>query len=551
MPESADNLYDAVIVGGGPSGLTAAIYLARARYRVLVVEKEKTGGQITITADVVNYPGLERVSGEELTDVMRKQATNFGAEFLAAEVRTLSLDGPVKTVTTSAGDLRTFGIVLAPGAQPRMVGFDGEAKYKGRGVAYCATCDGEFFTGLEVLVVGGGAAAAEESVFLTKYAKHVTILVRGDAFKCDRVLVEQVEANPKITVRYHTTLDRVDGDTVLRSAQLRDTATNETTDYAPPSGETFGVFVFAGYQPATEFLQGTVELTDAGYIVTDANLKTAVDGVYAAGDVRVKPLRQVVTAVADGAIAATELERHIARMQTETGFVPRPPHAVSSLPAAEPAPAAEPPAAPSGAFLSADMRAQLHTLFGKMEHPIELRASLDERPISTEVRGFLGELTQASDQITSSIDEAPTGLLPSIALWREGQATGLSFHGVPGGHEFNSFVIGIYNAGGPGQPIDDATLARIAAIDKPTDIKVFVSLSCTMCPTTVTSAQQIAARNPLVTAAVYDLNHFPELRQQYSVMSVPCMVVNDHFVTFGKMAVPEVLDAIASADEVS
>ena len=163
-----ENLYDVVVIGGGPAGLTAALYLARARYRVVVVEKDHFGGQITITAEVVNYPGVEKTSGAALTETMRKQAEGFGAEFLLAEVTGLDLSGDVKTVRTSRGDLKCFGVLLATGAHPRMVGFQGEEQFRGRGVAYCATCDGEFFTGKDVFVVGGGFAAAEESVFLTK-----------------------------------------------------------------------------------------------------------------------------------------------------------------------------------------------------------------------------------------------------------------------------------------------------------------------------------------------------------------------------------------------
>lgn len=172
-------LYDVIVIGGGPAGLTAALYLARARYSVLVVEKEKFGGQITITADVVNYPGVMQGSGTEITETMRRQAESFGAEFLLAEVTGLDMQGDLKTVHTSKGDVKAFGVLLATGAHPRKVGFKGEEEFKGRGVAYCATCDGEFFTGLDIFVVGGGFAAAEEAVFLTRYARSVTILVRS------------------------------------------------------------------------------------------------------------------------------------------------------------------------------------------------------------------------------------------------------------------------------------------------------------------------------------------------------------------------------------
>ena len=208
-------MYDVVIIGGGPAGLTAALYLARARYRVVVVEKEKFGGQITITHEVVNYPGVEKTSGEALTATMRAQAESFGAEFLLAEVESLQTEGDVKVVKTSRGELKTFGILLATGAHPRMVGFKGEEEFRGRGVAYCATCDGEFFTGKEVFVVGGGFAAAEEAVFLTKYAKHVNILIRRDDFSCAAATAEVAKNHEKITVIPNTTVDEVFGDSAL------------------------------------------------------------------------------------------------------------------------------------------------------------------------------------------------------------------------------------------------------------------------------------------------------------------------------------------------
>ena len=254
--ERMENLYDVVVIGGGPAGLTAALYLARARYRVVVVEKNHFGGQITITAEVVNFPGVERTSGAALTETMRKQAESFGAEFLLAEVTELDLSGDVKTVRTGRGDLKCFGVLLATGAHPRMVGFQGEAQFRGRGVAYCATCDGEFFTGKDVFVVGGGFAAAEESVFLTKYARHVTILIRGDGFTCAQTTADAARNHEKITVLTNTVVEEVSGDTALRFIRYRNTKTGQVTKHHAADGEAFGVFVFAGYEPATELVQG-------------------------------------------------------------------------------------------------------------------------------------------------------------------------------------------------------------------------------------------------------------------------------------------------------
>ena len=235
-----DRLYDVVVAGGGPAGLTAALYLARARYRVLVVEKEHFGGQITITSEVVNFPGVETTSGTKLTDTMRRQAQKFGAEFLLAEIEKLDMDGEIKVIHTSRGKLYSFGVLLATGAHPRMVGFAGEEEFRGHGVAYCATCDGEFFTGKDVFVVGGGFAAAEESVFLTKYARQVTVLIRGEDFTCAKAVADAARSHEKIKVLTNVQVEEVAGDSALRLLRYRNTKTGEKTEYTPPEGETFG-----------------------------------------------------------------------------------------------------------------------------------------------------------------------------------------------------------------------------------------------------------------------------------------------------------------------
>ena len=530
------NFYDVVVIGGGPAGLTAALYLARARYRVVVLEKERFGGQITITHEVVNYPGVFRTSGAELTETMRRQAESFGAEFMLAEVESLDMTGDVKTVRTSRGELKTFGVLLATGAHPRMVGFTGEAEFRGRGVAYCATCDGEFFTGKEVFVVGGGFAAAEEAVFLTKYASHVTILIRRDDFSCAKSVADATRANPKITVLTNTEVVDVTGDTTLRAIRYRNKLTGEVTEHRAPEGDNIGVFVFAGYAPATGQVKGHAELNEQGYVVTDRSMKTSVEGLYAAGDVCVKSLRQVVTAVGDGALAATELEKYAASLQRKTGLVPEKPQPVKKE---EPKAAA--PAASTGLF-DEGMLAQLNTVFSRMADSLVLKLSLDERPVSAELKGYMEELAKLTDKLTVELDSEPQEA-PCVRVCRtDGTWTGLAFHGVPGGHEFTSFVLGLYNAAGPGQSLDDDVRQRVRALKK-TDIKVLVSLSCTMCPELVTAAQRIAAENPEVTAEIYDLNHFPAIRDRYNVMSVPCLVVGDT-VSFGKKNVTQLLELL-------
>lgn len=519
--------------------MTAALYLARARYRVVVVEKDHFGGQITITSEVVNFPGVERTSGAALTESMRKQAESFGAEFLLAEVTGLDLTGDVKTVRTSRCDLKCFGVLLATGAHPRMVGFQGEEQFRGRGVAYCATCDGEFFTDKDVFVVGGGFAAAEESVFLTKYACHVTILIRGDGFTCAQATADAARNHEKITVLTNTVVEEVSGDTALRFIRYRNTRTGQVTKHHAADGETFGVFVFAGYEPATELVQGLAELDEQGYVLTDRSQKTTADGLYAAGDVCVKPLRQVVTAVGDGALAATELERLCAAMQARTGLRPQQPVSRAEEAAA--------PAEAGSTLFNGDMLSQLHTVFARMASPLILRLFLDETPLSAELRQYMDELAAQSGKLSVEVgDPASADHLPCVRVcWADGDWTGLAFHGVPGGHEFTSFVLGLYNAAGPGQALDEESRNAIHAIQKTMDLKVLVSLSCTMCPELVTAAQRVAAENPNITAQVYDLNHFPDLREKYQVMSVPCLVVNSgEQVSFGKKSIRQLLELL-------
>lgn len=537
--------YDAVVIGGGPAGLTAGLYLARACYRVLVIEKETFGGQITITSEVVNYPGSGPVSGRELTERMRKQAEGFGCEFLSAEVKSFDFSDDVRRVETDRGIIECLGIILATGAHPRMVGFEGEAEFKGHGVAYCATCDGEFFTGKEVFVIGGGFAAAEESVFLTKYASHVTILIRGDDFSCARAVADEAWSNEKITVLTNTSVEKVEGDSVLRSITYKNTKTGETTRFAPENGDTFGVFVFAGYSPSTELIKGIAELNEQGYVVTDRQQKTSVDGLYAAGDVCIKALRQVVTATGDGAVAATELEKYISVMQKKTGRKgDAPVIRAAAHGAVDSGERKEMPEVKSeDGLFSADILQQLQGVFSRMEQPLVLELHLDGRPVSTELKAYMEELARQTDKLTVENSEKGGEDLPFVKVLKaDHEETGLVFHGVPGGHEFTSFVLGLYNASGPGQSLDEASLTAIKAIDRPIRMQILVSLSCTMCPELVTAAQRIASLNPRVSAEVYDLNHFAGMKERYNVMSVPCMVVNGgDKVLFGKKNIPQIL----------
>ena len=588
MPRN--DLYDVIVIGGGPAGLTAGLYLARARYRVLILEKDDFGGQITITNEVVNYPGVGRTTGRALTQTMRQQAQDFGAEFLSAEAIGLDVHGDVKTVHTSRGDLKAFGILIATGASPRRLGFEGESEYAGRGVAYCATCDGEFFAGKEVLVVGGGFAAAEESVFLTAYASKVTVLVREQDFTCDAAGADAAKNNPKIDVRYQVELQGVTaGQGGLREASILNRATGQTETWKPADGGTFGVFVFAGYVPATDLVRGVVELDDYGYVVTHGYLETSVPGVYAAGDLRAKNLRQVVTATADGAIAAVELERYAKRMSEKTGLTPQRPASyvyeqstaktkaasvVGTTPAPAPAKRSADAAAAAnavrkpGELFSDATRQQLNVVFGRMSRPVTLALNLDDTPLSTELRGFIDALVALSGGKLKStvvdgeykkddtgravfdIDSVLPAARPCVRMVVDGKPTGLAFHGVPSGHEFNSFVLGLYNVAGSGQPLGDDLIERAKSITDPLSIMILVSRTCTMCPETVLASQRIASLNPVVRAEAYDVAHFPELRDHYGAMSVPCIVITradgTQQVEFGKKSISQMLELVGA-----
>ena len=540
-----DKMYDAVIVGGGPAGLSAAIYLARAKCKVLVIEKEKVGGQITITADVVNYPGTGKVSGSELAAQMEQQARGFGAEFIAAEVIGLKLDQDIKELETTAGTVEALSVILATGANPRKVGFFGEKNFQGRGVAYCATCDAEFFTGMDIFVIGGGLAAVEESMFLSRYGKTVTILVRSNKFRAPQTAVDALANYPNIKVRFNTVVERVGGETMISYADFRDEVTGKVEHYMAEEGETFGVFVFAGYIPNTGLFREQVTLNEQGYVVTNEDKETNVKGVFAAGDVCIKSLRQVVTAVSDGAIAAVAAERHAAGLHDrlkipafaraevdEKRFEQR----KTSIEKAE----AE---GHETNFISAEIREQLAAVFDKFETSVKLVGHYDDSDLSRELRGFMDEFADLTDKIGYEVREDADGAPGLEILKSDGTSSGITFHAVPGGHEFNSFILALYNVAGPGQELRDETRAKMEQISAPADVKVLMSLSCTMCPDVVAAVQRIAAERTDIRADIYDIRYFPELKEKYSVMSVPCMIVGEDLF-FGKKNIDEIIDIL-------
>ena len=542
---NTDQMYDLVIIGGGPAGLTAAIYAARARGKVLVIEKGEIGGQITEAGALVNYPGVPNTTGKEVTELMHAQALSFGAQWLETEVTGLELEGDIKVVHTKQGDYQSLAVILATGANPQSVGFKGEKEFRGRGVAYCATCDGEFFTGKDIFVVGSGAAAIDESIFLTKYAKSITILVKKPKFDCDPALVEELKEYPMISVHYTSEIVQAGGDDgILRYAEFKNRKEGTTWRYDAPQGDTFGIFVFAGHQPNAVLFGESVKLDPKGYVITDLEQKTSVDGVYAAGDLCVKTLRQVVTATADGAIAATSSLKYCGIMHKKLNlpkFPQTPVHPVAPKSTEETTIRNE----AAGSFLTDEIRDQLKPILEKFDHTVILKLHVNDHPLTKEVKEAVQELAALSAHIKVQEETLAASEVPYISLAKEdGTLTGIAFHGVPSGHEFNSFILAMYNVAGPGQALDEETkrgLEELKKTDKQFDIKILVSLSCTMCPAVVQETQRLAAVADNIKAEMFDLQHFPELKDKYRIMSVPCMVINDNAVYFGKKTMNEVI----------
>lgn len=550
------DLYDVIVVGGGPAGLTSAIYLARAKYRVLVLEKEKFGGQITITEEIVNYPGVERASGAGLTEGMRRQAEHFGAEFKLAHVTALESDKEIWKVRTDAGiEYETLGIVLAVGASPRKIGFTGEKEFQGRGVAYCATCDGEFFTGREVLVVGGGFAAVEEAIFLTKYVSKVTMIVREPDFTCAAGVADKLKSYPEIEIHFHTEVKSVSGEKVLNHAVLWNNETGEEWEYTAADGGNFGVFVFAGYEPATKWLEGQIALNEQGYILTDREQSTDKAGVYAAGDVCVKGLRQVVTAVGDGAVAATSLEHYVSKLREKLGM----PKADWQMP--EKADAGETTAADgimtrtdavrntgnsSEGLIDEAMRQNLKGVFAKFARQVTVAAVINGGGASNELEDFARELEGISDRVAVVTERKSTDI-PYLDIRLGEEGTGIRYYSVPGGHEFNSFVLALYNVAGPGREMDEGLRRRVEAFKQSHTVQIMTTLSCTNCPDVVAGTQHIAAISDKISAWMYDLAKFPEYKERYSIMAVPCMVLDGEQTYFGKKSLEELVEILEQA----
>ncbi len=308
-----EKIYDVVIIGAGPAGLSAGLYAARGKMSTLILEKSKTGGQIASTEEVANYPGsIEHATGPSLVARMVEQCKEFGAEMDKDTIKSVKLDEKIKVLVGEKNTYYARSVIAAPGATPRLLDVPGEKEFTGKGVSYCATCDADFFTDFEVFVIGGGDSAVEEALFMTKFARKITIVHRREELRAAKSIQEKAFNHPKIDFMWNTAIKEIKGDGVVEAVTFENLVTGEITEHqAHEDDGTFGIFVFVGYLPQTEIFKDLLDMDKAGYFITDDNMKTNIPGVFAAGDCRVKSLRQVVTAVSDGAIAAVQAEKYI------------------------------------------------------------------------------------------------------------------------------------------------------------------------------------------------------------------------------------------------
>lgn len=300
--------YDVIIIGGGPAGLTAGIYCARARFKTLVIEKLVPGGQVMTAFMIENYPGFpEGIQGPDLMEKFIEQGKRFGLETDSGTVEKIEVEGDIKHIHLEDRIIKCKALIIASGAAPVKLNIPGEELYTGRGVSYCATCDGAFFRNQEVAVIGGGNSALSEAFFLTRFASKVHIIHRRDKLRADAIVQEEAHANPKISFIWDTVVDAIEGDdSGMKKLKLRNIKNGGTSELPAQ-----GVFVYVGMHPNTEFLKGTVDLTPGGYVVADEEGKTSTPGIFAAGDVRKKELRQIATAVGDGAAVSFAVEKYL------------------------------------------------------------------------------------------------------------------------------------------------------------------------------------------------------------------------------------------------
>lgn len=531
--------------------------MARAKHRTLILEKEKIGGQITLTNEVVNYPGVFKSTGEELTKEMAKQAVDFGAEIKMENVISLDLEGDIKKVKTTSAEYQALSVFIATGAHPRKLNFKGEKEYMGKGIAYCATCDGEFFTGKDIFVIGGGFAAAEEAMFLTRFSENVTMIVREEEMTCAETIIDKVKNHtPKIKIHYNTEIKEITGDNLPKRIEFVNNVTNETWEYKNDK-DIFGIFIFAGYIPNTELLKKSnvdITMNNQGYIVVDNNKKTNIPGVYAIGDICEKELRQVVTAVSDGATASTNAEHYINEIHKKYEIPSLFKEKENNTKKEEETPKQTNTNVNDGKYITEDMKGQLKNLFDSLTKKIVITGNIYDDDTSKELKTMLLEMDNISKNIEIIIEEKQkqenvnnTCYITLGERLQDGtiKNVGYKFYGIPGGHEFTAFVVTMYKVFGEKVELNDELISRITNLKGRINVDIVISLTCTKCPDLVMEFAKVlkeATNNNIdIDLNIYDIAFAEEKREKYSILSVPCIIINDDIVDFGKKDASEIV----------
>ena len=531
--------------------------MARAKHRTLILEKEKIGGQITLTNEVVNYPGVFKTTGEELTKEMAKQAVDFGAEIKMENVISLDLEGYIKKVKTTSAEYQALSVFIATGAHPRKLNFKGEKEYMGKGIAYCATCDGEFFTGKDIFVIGGGFAAAEEAMFLTRFSENVTMIVREEEMTCAETIIDKVKNHtPKIKIHYNTEIKEITGDNLPKRIEFVNNVTNETWEYKNDK-DIFGIFIFAGYIPNTELLKKSnvdITMNNQGYIVVDNNKKTNIPGVYAIGDICEKELRQVVTAVSDGATASTNAEHYINEIHKKYKIPSLFKEKENNIKKEEETPKQTNTNVSDGKYITEDMKGQLKNLFDSLTKKVVITGNIYDDNTSKELKTMLLEMDNISKNIEIIIEEKQkqenvnnTCYITLGERLQDGtiKNVGYKFYGIPGGHEFTAFVVTMYKVFGEKVELNDELITRIKSLKGKITADIVISLTCTKCPDLIMEFAKVlkeATNNNIdISLNIYDIAFAEEKREKYSILSVPCIIINDDIVDFGKKDASEIV----------
>ncbi|WP_423360736.1 FAD-dependent oxidoreductase [Melissococcus plutonius] len=561
---SQEEIYDVIVIGGGSAALSAGIYAGRAMLDTLIIEKDKIGGQAITTSEIVNYPAIRSTTGPKLMEDMYEQALDFGVEFTNDEIIDVDFNQPIKIIKSMNKTYQAYAVIIATGASHRQIGFPGEKEFVGRGIAYCSTCDGEFFQGLDIFVIGGGFAAAEEAVYLTRYGKSVTMIIREPDFTCAKLTAEAAKQHPNIKIVYNTEVKEVTGKDFVQKAVFINNLTGEETTYEAPENSTFGMFFFAGSQPNTKIFEDKIVL-DRGYIPTNENMETNIAGIYAAGDLRIKELRQIVTSVADGAIAATNAQKYVTNEKNRQNLplinerleqrLANRSKELENEQTTNSTNVESVKTTSKHSWFPEEMQKQLSTIFNKLTKKVTLCQFIDEKEEkSLELNAFLTEFAAMSDKIVlkSIIKDTDKKLEASyhvdkmpcmVILDDANQYTGIKFSGIPSGHEVNSLVLAVYNIGSEGQSVPIELQEKIAELPKK-KIQIFVSLSCHFCPDVVAICQRIASINHQVEAEMIDTALFPELKQEKKIMSVPAMVIDDEEIIFGSKNMEEIVEIL-------